>query len=108
MTSIKHDLYYSGLLCAIRLRGPLVLCVALLEPALARLICGLREEREGGVAGRSRLPGVGRTLAFSKGFYGTLLVVHASHTAKNVAREAADSLVEACARLIGVVLNGRP
>lgn len=43
-----------------------------------------------------------------KGFEGILLVIHASRTSRDVAREAADGLSDAGANLLGVVLNGRP
>lgn len=42
----------------------------------------------------------------SGGFDGVLLVVHASRTPKNLAREATDDLLEAGTNLLGVVLNG--
>jgi protein-tyrosine kinase len=40
------------------------------------------------------------------GFDGVLLVVHASRTPKDAAREAADDLLAAGVNLLGVVLNG--
>ncbi len=52
----------------------------------------------------------GRDLAVSPnlsgGFDGVLLVVHASRTPKNPARETIDDLLEAGTNLLGVVLNG--
>lgn len=42
----------------------------------------------------------------SDGFDGVLLVVHASRTPKNLAREVTDDLLEAGTNLLGVVLNG--
>ena len=42
----------------------------------------------------------------SGGFDGVLLVVHASRTPKNLARETTDDLLEAGTNLLGVVLNG--
>lgn len=42
----------------------------------------------------------------SGGFDGLLLVVHASRTSKNLARETTDDLLEAGTNLLGVVLNG--
>lgn len=42
----------------------------------------------------------------SGGFDGILLVVHASRTPKNLARESTDDLLEAGTNLLGVVLNG--
>lgn len=44
--------------------------------------------------------------AFSSGFDGVLLVVHASRTPKSVARATADDLLDAGVNLLGVVLNG--
>lgn len=44
----------------------------------------------------------------SGGFDGVLLVVHASRTSKNTAREVTDDLLEAGVNLLGVVLNGSP
>lgn len=46
--------------------------------------------------------------SLSYGFDGVLLVVHASRTSKQVAREATDDLVDAEVDLLGVVLNGCP
>jgi Mrp family chromosome partitioning ATPase len=37
-----------------------------------------------------------------------LLVVHASRTPKNLAREVTDDLLDAGSNLLGVVLNGCP
>ena len=42
----------------------------------------------------------------SGGFDGILLVVHASRTPKNLARDSTDDLLEAGTNLLGVVLNG--
>ncbi len=53
------------------------------------------------VAGR-----VLRSPSLLGGFDGVLLVVHASRTPKDVAREAADDLLAAGGNLLGVVLNG--
>lgn len=78
------------------------------DGAIAGLVGGLREKREVVLLDAPGFRREWETPTFSKGFDGVLLVVHASHTARNVAREAADSLAEAGARLIGVVLNGRP
>lgn len=44
--------------------------------------------------------------AFSGGFDGVLLVVHATRSSKNVAREVTDDLLDAEVNLLGVVLNG--
>ena len=44
--------------------------------------------------------------ALSGGFDGVLLVVHASRTPKNLARETTDDLLDAGTNLLGVVLNG--
>lgn len=44
--------------------------------------------------------------SLSYGFDGVLLVVHASRTSKQVAREATDDLLDADVNLLGVVLNG--
>ena len=46
--------------------------------------------------------------SLSYGFDGVLLVVHASRTSKQVAREATDDLLDAEVNLLGVVLNGCP
>lgn len=43
---------------------------------------------------------------YSGGFDGVLLVVHATKTPKNVARQATDDLLDAGVNLLGVVLNG--
>lgn len=43
---------------------------------------------------------------FSTGFDGVLLVIHASRTPKNTAREVTDDLLDAGVNLLGVVLNG--
>ena len=54
-------------------------------------------------------PVVGRVLRSPNllgGSDGVLLVVHASRTPKDVAREAADDLLAAGGNLLGVVLNG--
>jgi protein-tyrosine kinase len=50
--------------------------------------------------------GVLRSRNLSGGFNGVLLVIHASRTPKDAAREAADDLLAAGANLLGVVLNG--
>ena len=50
--------------------------------------------------------GVLRSPNLSGGFDGVLLVVHASRTPKDAAREAADDLLAAGVNLLGVVLNG--
>lgn len=42
----------------------------------------------------------------SSRFDGVVLVVHASHTSKRIARETTDDLIEAGVNLLGVVLNG--
>jgi len=42
------------------------------------------------------------------GFDGVLLVVHASRTSKNTAREVTEDLLDAGVNLLGVVLNGSP
>lgn len=44
--------------------------------------------------------------ALAGAFDGILLIVHASHTPKNLAREATENLAEIGANLLGVVLNG--
>ena len=46
--------------------------------------------------------------ALAGGFDGVLLVVHASRTAKSVARQTTDDLLDAGVNLLGVVLNGGP
>lgn len=43
---------------------------------------------------------------FSRSFGGVLLVIHASRTSKNAARQVTDDLLEAEINLLGVVLNG--
>jgi protein-tyrosine kinase len=50
--------------------------------------------------------GVLRSANLSGGFDGVLLVIHASRTPKDAAREAADDLLGAGVNLLGVVLNG--
>ena len=50
--------------------------------------------------------GVLRSPNLSGGFDGVLLVVHASRTPKDAAREATDDLLAAGVNLLGVVLNG--
>jgi Mrp family chromosome partitioning ATPase len=50
--------------------------------------------------------GVLRSPNLLSGFDGVLLVVHASRTPKDAAREAADDLLAAGVNLLGVVLNG--
>ena len=50
--------------------------------------------------------GVLRSPNLLGGFDGVLLVVHASRTPKDAAREAADDLLAAGVNLLGVVLNG--
>ena len=50
--------------------------------------------------------GVLRSPNLSGGFDGVLLVVHASRTPRDAAREAADDLLAAGVNLLGVVLNG--
>ncbi|HET7480029.1 MAG TPA: CpsD/CapB family tyrosine-protein kinase [Rubrobacteraceae bacterium] len=44
--------------------------------------------------------------ALSSQFDGVLLVIHASRTSKNTAREVTDDLLDAGVNLLGVVLNG--
>jgi non-specific protein-tyrosine kinase len=44
--------------------------------------------------------------AFSSGFDGVLLVIHASRTSKSTARDVTDDLLDAGINLLGVVLNG--
>lgn len=44
--------------------------------------------------------------AFCRGFGGVLLVVHATKTPKNLARQATDDLLDSGVNLLGVVLNG--
>lgn len=54
-------------------------------------------------------PAAGKLLEFptlSGGFDGVLLVVHATRTSKNTAREATEDLLDAGVNLLGVVLNG--
>lgn len=75
---------------------------------LAGLVGDLREERDVVLLDAPRSGEVRESPALSRGFDGVLLVVHASRTVRSVAREAADGLIEAGARLLGVVLNGRP
>lgn len=48
------------------------------------------------------------TPGLARGFDGVLLVVHASKTSKQAARDAADDLYDADAEILGVVLNGCP
>jgi protein-tyrosine kinase len=50
--------------------------------------------------------GVLASPALSGGFDGVLLVIHASRTPKNLARETTDDLLDAGANLLGIVLNG--
>lgn len=75
---------------------------------LAELVGGLCESRHVVLmdAPFSREARLSPTL--SKDFDGVLLVVHASRTVRDAAREAADGLREAGANLLGVVLNGHP
>lgn len=75
--------------------------------ALTELVGGLREGCDVVLLDAPGAREVGESPAFSRGFDGVLLVVHASRTARSIAREAADDLVEAGASLLGVVLNGR-
>jgi protein-tyrosine kinase len=54
-------------------------------------------------------PVAARVLAsttLSGGFDGVLLVVHATKTPKNIARQYTDDLLDAGVNLLGVVLNG--
>ena len=54
-------------------------------------------------------PVAGRLLEspmLASGFDGVLLVIHASRTSKNTAREVTDNLLDAGINLFGVVLNG--
>ncbi|MBA3424857.1 MAG: CpsD/CapB family tyrosine-protein kinase [Rubrobacter sp.] len=54
-------------------------------------------------------PAAGRMLdtpTLSGGFDGVLLVVHATQTSKNTAREVTEDLLDAGVNLLGVVLNG--
>lgn len=52
--------------------------------------------------------GVLASPALRGGFGGVLLVVHASRTPKNLARQTTDDLLDAGTNLLGVVLNGCP
>lgn len=74
----------------------------------------LAEGRDGG-GGRDLVildapivPEVIARSSLSYGFDGVLLVVHASRTSKQVAREATDDLIDADVNFLGVVLNGCP
>lgn len=75
---------------------------------LAGLVGALREEREVVLLDAPRCGEMEEHPGLAAAFDGVLLVVHASRTAKKAARDAADSLAEAGASLLGVVLNGRP
>lgn len=72
------------------------------------VVSGLRESREVVLLDAPVAAGVLDSAALSHGFDGVLLVVHATRTAKRLARETTDSLLEAGVNLIGVVLNGVP
>lgn len=48
------------------------------------------------------------TPGLARGFDGVILVIHASRTSKQAARDASDELHEAGAEVLGVVLNGCP
>ena len=88
--------------------GPILLDPAsiLENEGVIRAVRHLRKSRDlvlldAPVAGR-----VLRSPSLLGGFDGVLLVVHASRTPKDVAREAADDLLAAGGNLLGVVLNG--
>jgi protein-tyrosine kinase len=75
----------------------------------ARLVGAVRSLEEGRDLVIVDGPVAGGVLSspnLSGGFDGVLLVVHASRTSKNLAREATDDLLEAGTNLLGVVLNG--
>lgn len=74
---------------------------------LSGVVGGLRESRDAVLLDSPHSREILESSTLSKGFDGVLLVVHATRTAKSVAREAADGLVDAGANLLGVVLNGR-
>lgn len=76
------------------------------DMGLAGLVGELRRERDVVLLDVPSY-GEGReSLTLLRSCDGVLLVVHAVHTARNAAREASESLTEAGARLVGVVLNG--
>ena len=66
----------------------------------------LREGRDLVLLDAPVVRGVLRSPNLSGSFDGVLLVVHASRTPKDAAREAADDLLAAGVNLLGVVLNG--
>ncbi len=68
----------------------------------------LGESRDLVVLDAPIVPEVIARSSLSYGFDGVLLVVHASRTSKQVAREATDDLIDADVNFLGVVLNGCP
>lgn len=73
---------------------------------IPRALRYLRESRELVLLDAPVVRGVLRSPNLSGGFDGVLLVVHASRTPRDTAREAADDLLAAGVNLLGVVLNG--
>jgi protein-tyrosine kinase len=74
--------------------------------SFVRAVRGLEESRDIVILDA---PVAGRVLSspnLSERFDGVVLVVHASHTSKRIARETTDDLLDAGVNLLGVVLNG--
>ncbi|WP_053057691.1 CpsD/CapB family tyrosine-protein kinase [Rubrobacter aplysinae] len=78
------------------------------DMGLTRMVGGLREVHDVVLLDAPSYGGVRSSPVLSGGFDGVLLVVHSTRTGRKAAREAAESLEEAGAELLGVVLNGHP
>ncbi|MGI8651004.1 MAG: CpsD/CapB family tyrosine-protein kinase [Rubrobacter sp.] len=76
--------------------------------AFVEAIRGLEEGRDIVILDAPVVEEMVNTPGFARGFDGVLLVVHASRTSKQAARDATDELHEARAEVLGVVLNGCP
>lgn len=75
---------------------------------LVRAVRSLEAGRELVILDAPVVGGVLDSPALSGGLDGVILVVHASRTPKNLARQATDDLLDAGTNLLGIVLNGCP
>lgn len=71
-----------------------------------RTVRGLEQSRELVLLDAPVASKVLGSRAFSGGFDGVMLVIHASRTSKSTARRVTDDLLDAEVNLLGVVLNG--
>ena len=87
--------------------GPIPSDSALLERRkFVELVRGLQDHRDVVILDAPVAERVLMSPNLSGGFDGVLLVIHASRTAKSIARKTTDDLLGAGINLLGVVLNG--